>query len=100
MIDNEKIQKFMSEKIKFERNCFITNTGLKIPWELGLPNNDEFNNLIFVNERWNITRDWCEYLLDKFNSEWERENLSWDIWYFKWYVAWLNDFLKLLNTTK
>jgi len=31
MIDNEKIQKFMSEKIKFERNCFITNTGLKIP---------------------------------------------------------------------
>jgi len=97
MKDMEKIKKFIGEKILYERNCCITNIGLKVPFDVWIPEKDELNDLIFVNERWNITRDWCEYLLDEFDPEWERENLAWDQWYFKWYVAWLNDILKFLN---
>ncbi len=100
MTDNSKVQKFMSDKIKFQRNCFITYAWLKVPWDIWIPEKDTHNNLIFVNERWNITRDWCEYLLDEFSPEWERENLSWDQWYFRWYLDWMNDFLRFLNTLK
>jgi len=100
MIDNIKIQKFMDEKIKFEKNRFITYTSLKVPCEIWVSSQNNFDDIVIVNERWNITREWSEYLLDEFDPKWERENLSFDKWYFKWYVAWLNDFLKFLNTTK
>jgi len=97
MKDIEQIKNFMSEKVKFQRNCFMSYAWLKVALEIWIPEKDEDNDLIFVNERWNITRDLCEYLLDEFSPEWERENLSWDQWYFKWYLDWMNDFLKFMN---
>jgi hypothetical protein len=98
MKEVSKVQKFMSEKIRAQRKIFLNYTLDRVPWELWLPNKDDINELIFIDENWNITRDWWEFLLDEFSPEWERENLSWDQWYYKWYVDWLNDVLKFLNS--
>ena len=96
----DKIYKLMNEKVQFERKCFFQNTRLRIHTDLWLEKYDELNDLVFVDDNSKITDIWCEYLLDTFDPDWERENLSFDKWYLRWYYDMLNDFIKYVNTTK
>ncbi|MDD3793282.1 MAG: hypothetical protein PHI37_00520 [Candidatus Gracilibacteria bacterium] len=97
MKEISKVQKFMSEKIRAQRKILLNYTLDRVPWELGLPNRDDVNELIFIDENGNITRDGGEFLLDEFSPEGERENLSWDQGYYNGYVDGLNDVLRFLN---
>lgn len=92
----ERIDDFMSKKVIYQRNCFLQETLMRNPDEFRIPENDEF--FIYVDDEWKITKNWADYLLDKFSSDWDRENLSYDQWYFEWYICALNDLNHFINT--
>lgn len=100
MKDVQRIKSFISEKVNFQRNRFISYTGLKVPSEIWVSSEDNLDDLTFVDDNWSITDIWCEYLLDTFDPDWERENLSFDKWYLRWYYDMLNDYIKYMNKVK
>lgn len=50
MKEVSKVQKFMSEKIRAQKKIFLNYTLDRVPWELWLPNRDDVNELIFIDE--------------------------------------------------
>jgi len=93
--DFEKVKKFMSQSIVAQRRCFMSETITKSPNEFRIPENDE--EVLYLDEEWKITESGAEYLLDTFSSDWDRENLSYDQWYFMGYKCAMNDLLHFLN---
>jgi len=97
MLEKENLDEFVSKKVNFQKNRFISYTCLKVPKDMWFDDNEIRDDVLVVNEKWYITCDWALYLLEKYDSLWEKENFFYDKWFYKWYLEWIEDLLKFIS---